>query len=155
MKKLFLISVSIAALFASGCSTPSQDNPAHAPSETPAPPKTIATVFEGSWKGRDVTPGNEGPVSLIVSGLNLEFHGAEPDDWLKGTFTLHEDTNPKQLVGVVTDGASADNIGKKIHAIYKIEDGTLTITGGGLDDSGFPSSFDATGTRQLVFKHSQ
>jgi uncharacterized protein (TIGR03067 family) len=155
MKMLFLIPFAIAALFESGCSTPSQSNPPPAPSESAAPAKTMATAFEGSWKGRDVTPGNEGTVSLIVSGQNLEFHGSQPDDWLKGTFTLHEDANPKQLVGVVTDCASADNVGKKIHAIYKIEDGTMTISGSGLDDPNFPSSFDAPGTRQLVFKHTQ
>ena len=155
MRKLILISISVAALFASGCSTPSQTNPAAAPSESPAPPKAMATAFEGSWKGRDVTPGHEGPASLVVSGGNLEFHGADSDDWLKGTFTLHQETDPKQFVGVVTECASADNIGKKAYAIYKIEDGTLTITGTDLGDPNFPSSFDAPGTRQLVFKHSQ
>jgi uncharacterized protein (TIGR03067 family) len=155
MKKLFLIPLSIATLFAAGCSTSSQTSPFPAAAESPAPPKAMTTAFEGSWKGNDVTPGHEGTASLTVTGNVLDFHGVDADDWLKGTFTLHEDTNPRQFVGVVTDCASPDNVGKKARAIYKIEDGTLTIAGAGLDDPNFPASFDAPGTRLLVFKHSQ
>jgi len=104
---MILLSVSLALIFASGCSTPT---------------KTNSTVFEGSWTGRDVTPGREGTASLLVSGHTLEFHGAEANDWLKGTFTLHEDTNPKQLTGIVTECPAQDYVGKNVCAIYKIED---------------------------------
>jgi hypothetical protein len=55
----------------------------------------------------------------------LEFHGADANDWLKGTFSLRENTTPRQLEGVVTDAASAQYIGKVVHVIYKIEGGTL------------------------------
>jgi uncharacterized protein (TIGR03067 family) len=155
MKHMILISLSVAALFASGCSTPPESNSAAVASESPTPPKTNLTVLEGSWKGRDVTPGQEGPASLTVSGQTLEFHGADANDWMKGTFTLREDANPKQFVGIVTECAAPEKVGQKAYAIYKIEDGTLTISGNQLGDPNFPLAFDVPGCRQLVFKHDQ
>jgi len=155
MKRMIPIFLFIAAMFASGCSTPGESNSPPVASEASTPPKTVSTPFEGSWKGRDMTLGSEGSVSLTVSGQTLEFHGAATDDWVKGTFTLREDASPKQFVAIVTDCAAPENIGKKSHAIYKIEDGTLTISGNELGDPNFPATFDAPGSRQLVFKHSQ
>ncbi len=112
-------------------------------------------MLEGSWTGHDVTPGREGPASLLVSGHTLEFHGAEANDWLKGTFTLHEDTNPKQLTGIVTECPAQDYIGKKVYSIYKLEGDTLTVAGNEPGNTNFPSAFDDPTTRQLVFKHDQ
>jgi uncharacterized protein (TIGR03067 family) len=128
-------------------------NPKAAASQAPAPAKSAPTAFEGSWHGHDVTPGHESPASITFSGQTLEFHGGDADDWAKGTFTLHEDATPKQFVGVVTDCAAPENIGKKACAIYKIENGTLTLTGSPLGSSDFPPAFDAPECRQLVFKH--
>jgi uncharacterized protein (TIGR03067 family) len=159
MKRIILFSLSVAALFVSGCSTPSASNsastpPAAAP-ESPAPAKAAPTAFEGSWKGREATPGREGPASLAVSGQSLEFHGAEANDWLKGTFTLREDTNPKLCIGIITDCSDAQYVGKKFYAIYRIEDGTMTISGNEPGNTDIPSTFDAPGTREIIFKHDQ
>ena len=146
---MILIALCIAAIFASGCSTPSESKSAAVASESPTSPKPNSTVFEGSWNGR------EGPASLIVSGQTLEFHGADADDWIKGTFTLREDINPKQWVGTVTECAAPEVIGKKCYAIYKIEDGALTISGNQPGDSNIPQAFDAPGSREVIFKHGQ
>jgi uncharacterized protein (TIGR03067 family) len=153
MKNLILVPLSIAALFASGCSTPSESHPASAASKSPAPPKTNSTAFEGLWNGHEVTPGREGPASLTISGQTLEFHGADANDWLKGTFTTREDTNPKQFLCVVTECAAPEYVGRNCYAIYKLENGTLTAAGNEPGASGFPSAFDAPGSRQFVFKH--
>jgi uncharacterized protein (TIGR03067 family) len=155
MKRMIVIHLSIAALFASGCSTPPESNSPAVASENSTPPKTYSTVVDGSWHGREVTPGREGPASLTISGQTLEFHGADANDWLKGTFTLRDDTHPKQFVGVVTECAQPEYVGKKCCAIYKLEDGTLTATGNEPGDSNIPSAFDAAGSRQFVFKHEQ
>jgi uncharacterized protein (TIGR03067 family) len=155
MQKVILIPLSIAAIFVSGCSTPSESKSAAAASESSTPPKAALTAFEGSWTGHDVTPGQEGTDSLTVSGENFDFHGADANDWLKGTFTLREDTNPKQWVGIVTDCASQEYIGKKCIAIYRIENGTLTVAGYSPGDPNIPPAFDAPNTRQIVFKHNQ
>ena len=155
MKTTVLLPLSLAIILAAGCSTPSTPQSAPAPQESSAAPKANPTAFEGTWKGREVTTDHEGAASLTFSGQTLTFHGADPSDWVKGTFTLREDTTPKQLIGTVTESDSPDIIGKKVCAIYKMEDGTLTITGNEPDDPNFPAAFDASGSRQFVLKHAQ
>ncbi len=155
MRRLILIPLSIAALFASGCSTPAESNPPAAGAGSSTPTKTGLTAFEGSWIGRDLTPGQEGPATLNVSGQNIEFHGTDANDWLKGTFTLREDTTPKQFVGIVSECGAPEYAGKYCYAIYKIEDGALTVAGYEPGITNFPRAFDAPDARELVFKHSQ
>jgi uncharacterized protein (TIGR03067 family) len=140
MKRMILVPLSVATIFASGCSTTT---------------KTNSTVFEGSWTGHDVGAGHEGNASLLVSGHTLEFHGADPNDWLKATFTLRDDTNPRQCNGVVIECPQADYVGKNFYSIYKIENGALTVAGNEPGDTNIPSTFDTPGTRQIVFKHDQ
>ena len=155
MKTTILLPLSLAVILAAGCSTPSTSTSAPATKESSVTPKANPTAFQGAWKGREVTADHEGPASLTVTGQALEFHGADPSDWVKGTYTLREDTAPKQLIGTVTECDSADVIGKKVYAIYKIENCTLTITGNGPGDPNFPTAFDASGSRQFVFKQAQ
>jgi uncharacterized protein (TIGR03067 family) len=153
MKKIFLVSLSVAAMFAWGCSTPSDSKPAGAAPESAAPANNSASAFDGLWKGREVTPGREGPASLTIAGQALEFHGANSDDWLKGTFTVRDDATPKQFIGTVTDCGGPEYIGKKCYAIYKVEGNTMTIAGYEPGVMDFPAAFDAAGARQFVFKH--
>lgn len=147
------IAILSAAVLAAGCSTPSK------PASTPPPPASSApapavTSLEGAWTGTETTPDHEGPASMTISGHKLEFHAAGDNDWIKGTFTLHEDTDPKQLVGVVTDCPDADYIGGKTFAIYKFQDGSLVVTGNAPGVNEVPSSFTAPNTRQFIFKRS-
>lgn len=153
MKKLIVLPLSVAAVLFSGCSTPHESNSAPAPAQEAPAASPASTDLEGSWKGRDVTPGQEASASLKFTGQNIEFHGATDDDWMKGTFTTKGDASPKQLIGVVTDCSNSDMIGKKCYAIYKIDDGTLTISGNPIGTEEFPASFDASGAREFVLKH--
>jgi uncharacterized protein (TIGR03067 family) len=112
-------------------------------------------VLEGSWAGDELTVDHTGTATLKVNGNALEFHGADPNDWLKGTFTLHEDAKPKQFAGIITDCASPDYVGKQIYAIYRIEDGALIISGNAPGETNFPTTFTPEGGREFVFKHNQ
>ena len=82
----------------------------------------------------------------------MEFRGADDNDWCKGTFSLREDTNPKRLTGVITEAPDAQFVGKTANAIYKIENGTLTIAGNQPGNLDAPASFDAPGARLLFLK---
>ena len=88
----------------------------------------------------------------VCSGKNLEFHGSDPNDWYKGTFSLREDANPKRCIFRVTECAAPDYVGKTSYAIYSIENGTLKIAGNEPGKPDAPSGFDDTGARRLVFK---
>jgi uncharacterized protein (TIGR03067 family) len=108
-------------------------------------------TLQGTWKGREMGTGPAGVSSLILQGTNLEFHGADPREWYKATFTVRDDTTPKQLLIVITDCPAPAFVGKTSHAIYEIHDGTFTITGNAPGDPRVPASFDAPGARKLVF----
>jgi len=140
MKKAILIPIALAVLIVSSCSTVS---------------KSHSSPLEGSWSGRENTPGHQGTASLTFTGQTLQFHGTDADDWADGTFILHENTNPKQLVGVITNCSSGETIGKTVYAIYKIEADTLTLSGNSPGNLNIPAAFDTPGTRQFVLKHAE
>jgi uncharacterized protein (TIGR03067 family) len=109
--------------------------------------KAVPTSIVGAWKA----PGNGGnTLTLVLSGNSLEFHGDGPE-WYKGTFTLREDTTPKQLIVDITDCPFPKYVGKTSHSIYQIENGTLTIAAGEPGTPDFPAGFDAPGVSKVVF----
>ena len=110
-----------------------------------------SSVLHGAWNGQEVGAKTQGSPSLIFEGTTLEFHGANPQEWYKATFTLREDTAPKQLDAVVTECPVPKYVGKTAHAIYKIEDGKFTLTGNEPGNPAVPTSFDARGARQIIF----
>jgi uncharacterized protein (TIGR03067 family) len=110
MKNTLLAILFGAALLVSGCSTLQ---------------KSDTASLQGTWKGYDKAQRAEGTCSVSFSKNTVEFHGADKDDWCKGIFTLHEDTNPKQIVATIIEAPDARVIGQAVHAIYRIEAATL------------------------------
>jgi uncharacterized protein (TIGR03067 family) len=137
MKHLLLVTLSGAAILASGCST------LH---------KSDSVTLQGTWQGQEIGRPMEGTCRLVISGNALEFRGADTNEWYKGTFALREDTNPRQLIGKMTDCPADEYIGKTVYAIYRIEAGTLTLTGNEPGNPEVPSSFDAPGSRKFVLR---
>ena len=117
----------------------------------PAPTKSDFDTIQGTWKGVEVG-GSEDTAVLTISGHDLECRGANPNDWYKGTFTLREDTTPRQCVLAITGCASPDYIGKTCLAIYQIADGTLTMAGNEPGNPNPPPAFGAEGARTFKFK---
>ena len=115
------------------------------------PPQPIALTLQGTWTGQEIGSQIQGSPSLVIIRTNLEFVGADTNEWYKATFALREDTTPKQLVAKITDCPAPQYIGKTANAIYKIEDGKLTLTGNEPGNPAVPASFDAPGARELVF----
>src|SRR5262245_17628358 len=133
MNNTLMIALGTAAILAAGCSTM---------------PKSDATALQGAWKGQDMGRPTGGLCCLTISGNTVEFRGADTNEWYKGTFTLRQDTNPKQLVGVVSECPAPEYIGKTAYAIYRIEAGTLILTGNEPGKNEVPGDFDAPGYRK-------
>ncbi|HTL54340.1 MAG TPA: hypothetical protein VL361_01620 [Candidatus Limnocylindrales bacterium] len=114
--------------------------------------KSDATALQGTWTGREtgVTPAT--PRLLIISGTQMEYRGAISNDWGKGTFTVREDTQPKQLVVGLTECGIPQYVGKTCYLIYKIESGTLTLSANEPGSPTPPLSFDAEHARHMEFK---
>src|SRR5581483_1092449 len=91
--------------------------------------KGVATALEGTWKGHELQDDTNGVVTMSFTGNKFSFRGADSNEWYKGTFTLKEDTKPRQMTLVIVSCAATQYEGKTAQAIYEIKDGTLTIAG--------------------------
>lgn len=111
--------------------------------------KSDAVALKGTWQAEaDGKPAG----SMMLADGNLEYHGADPKEWYKGTYTLREDTNPKQMTILINDCPFPQYVGKTANAIYRIDNGVLTIAGNEPGNPAIPASFDAPGARQMTFK---
>jgi len=120
---------------------------------TPSKPhKSDSATLQGKWTGQEAGENAKGNCSLTVQGSSFEFHGADNNEWYKATFSGY-DTNPKQLMTVITDCPFPQYVGRTAYAIYQLQDGTLTIAGNEPGNPIVPASFDAPGARKFVFKH--
>ena len=114
--------------------------------------KSDAVTLQGTWKGDEVGGNTKGTNYMIISGKKFEFRGADTNEWYKGTFTLKEDTKPRQLLGTIAECPFPEGVGKTSFAIYKLEAGTLTIAANEPGNTNAPASFNTAGARQFVLK---
>ncbi|MBL9166721.1 MAG: hypothetical protein JNN07_03200 [Verrucomicrobiales bacterium] len=108
-------------------------------------------TWEGTWEeaGVGVQPPVKSPekITITITGSSLSYH-RNTNFWFETTFTLPAGTDPKQLHATIKDSAGKDSIGTVVVAIFKIENGTLTLaTGNG--DGVAPKSFEPTGDNGL------
>ena len=114
--------------------------------------KPDATAVQGTWKGQEANGPAAALDSLVLTGTNLEFHAANGQEWYKGTFTLREDTTPKQICVLITGCPDPKYVGKTACGIYQIQDGIMTIAAHEPGDTNVPIGFDGTDVRKIVFK---
>jgi uncharacterized protein (TIGR03067 family) len=151
-------------LSASGCSTmqqPPSTEATHSTASNSAPtvsqpePKeqlSDSAALQGTWAGKELSADSDDACRLVVTGQNFEFHGSDPNEWYKGTFTLRENSNPKVLVAAITECPVEKYIGKTDYAIYRLESDTLRLTAYEPGNPDVPPGFDAPETRRFVFK---
>lgn len=134
--RLFLIPIATAALLVvSACSTLRHSSSA---------------ALQGTWTGREIGVTPDTPRVLVISGSHIEYRGSHEQDWGKGTFSIQEDTQPKQLIVSLMECGFPQYVGKTTVMIFKIENGTLTAAA---NEPGTiaPADFDTEGTRRMVF----
>ncbi len=102
-------------------------------------------LLQGTWEGVLVGDKARQKITVTITGGSLHFY-RDTNFWFKTSITLPPDTNPKQLHATIREGASS--VGQVVVAIFKVEDGTLTLaTGNG--DGEAPKSFEAPGDNGL------
>jgi hypothetical protein len=69
----------------------------------------------------------EGKYTITITGNSLHFQGPKAEDRYKATFTLPGGTFPQQLHATITESTDPDDVGRVVFAIFKIENGTLTL----------------------------
>jgi uncharacterized protein (TIGR03067 family) len=138
------LTLSLAALVAA-CT--SKSTPPGAESGKLTPPAEGLKPLQGHWEG----DGAGGKCSITIEGDSLYYRNAR--GWFKTTFMLPAGTEPRQLHATIKECSppSDSSIGTVVHAIYKIEDGTLTLAD--FDPAGEPpKSFEGAPNRYVVKK---
>jgi len=71
---------------------------------------------------------SEGKITITITGNSLHFH-RDANFWFETTMTLPAGTNPRQLRATIKGSppSQASSVGKVVGAIFKIDDGTLTL----------------------------
>ena len=135
--------LSLTALF-TGC--PSKPTQTAVKPSTPTPIVAELTPtdaelkpLQGDWEGEGVG----GKCSITFAGNSLHYRAGT--NWWKTTFTLPAGTDPQQLHATIRDCSppSTNAIGTVVFAIFKIEDGTLTLAEDDMSDQPpktFPSA---------------
>jgi uncharacterized protein (TIGR03067 family) len=102
-------------------------------------------LLQGTWEGIVAGDNSHEKITITIIGNSFHFH-RDTNFWFETTITLPAGTNPKQLHATIKGcpPSQVDSIGKVVGAIFKIEDGTLTLAtkGGGAEET--PKRFEAT-----------
>lgn len=94
-------------------------------------------------------------ITIVITGNSFYFH-RDTNFWFETTITLPAGTNPKQLHATINGcpPSQASSIGSVVVAIFKIEDGILTLaTGNG--DGEAPKSFGENGLNRYQLRKVQ
>jgi uncharacterized protein (TIGR03067 family) len=102
--------------------------------------------LQGYWEGE----GAGGKCSITITGDSLHYRAGS--NWFKTTFTLPENTEPRQLHATIKDTTPTNSIGTVVTAIYKMEDGTLTISAVDLAEKPSAETFEKPDNRYIVRK---
>jgi len=114
---------------------------------TPTPIVAELKPLLGAWEG----DGAGGKCSIIITGNSLHYRNRT--GWFRTTFTLPAGTSPQQLHATIIDCSppSPNAIGTVVFAIFKIEDGTLTLAEDDMSDQP-PKTFAGASSRYILKK---
>ena len=139
--------ITIVCIVVSFIATAGEELTAKAKGATNQPIASELQPLQGTWEGNEVGENSHKKITITITGNTFHFH-RDTNFWFETTITLPAGTDPKQLHATIKGcpPSQADSIGKVVGAIFKIEDGTLTLaTGGdGADAEGTPKRFEAT-----------
>jgi uncharacterized protein (TIGR03067 family) len=113
-------------------------------------------ALQGTWEGEEIGKESVGKYTMTIAGNSLRFDGPGKVEWYSATFSLSANQDPKQMVATITDCGKADFVGKSSLAIYKIENGELTLVGNRPGYPDAPKDFDGDrNSRRFTFKKAQ
>jgi len=107
-------------------------------------------LLQGTWEGVLVDDKAHQKITITITGNSLHFH-RDTNFWFETTITLPAGKGLRQLHATIKDCAAGQesSVGKVVVAMYKIEDGTLTLVALGDDDEERPKSFEAAQDKGL------
>lgn len=89
-------------------------------------PEAKMTTLEGRWIGfQGGHP--DATCTLVISGTQLDYRGAQSNDWCRGSFVLNEEAQPMQLDLTMQAISDPDYVGKTALGIYELKGGELRV----------------------------
>ena len=88
-------------------------------------PASTASL-DGNWTGFDAGQPTE-KCTLAITGTQFNYHGAQSNDWCRGTFTLNEQTQPKQMDMTVQEISAPEYVGKTVLVVYELNGDELKV----------------------------
>ncbi len=108
-----------------------------------SPPDAKLQRLQGKWEGFVVGDKARDKITITITGDSFHFH-RDSNFWFATTITLPAGTAPQQLRATIKHSAPPeDSNGKVVDAIFKIENGTLTVAASGDGSKEAPKSFEA------------
>jgi len=98
--------------------------------------------LKGTWEGFVVGAEAGDKITITIAGNSLHFH-RDTNFWFETTFALPSGTDPQQLHATIKGCQEPDSIGKVVVAIFKIENGTLTLAMNQIARLEAPKNFEA------------
>ena len=143
--KLFRHIVTVVCIEASFIATAGEQLTAQAKCAVNQSTNAELKLLQGKWEGVDAGNKSGAKITITITGNSLHFY-RDKDFWFENTITLPAGTNPQQLHATIKGNApsgGSSSIGKVVVAIFKIEDGTLTLAPTGDDSDEKPLTFEA------------
>ena len=103
---------------------------------------SMAKNLDGTWKGSQVG-GDSGEWTFVFADSQLTVFGPNSGEYYKMNVKFFEDDKYKKVKAEFVDASDPSVTGLSSTAIYKLEDGILTIAASEPGYSSAPKSFDA------------
>jgi uncharacterized protein (TIGR03067 family) len=121
---------------------------------SPPPTASELQLLQGTWEGVMVGDESHQKITITITNNSFHFH-RDKNFWFETTITLPAGTDPKQLHATIKGCAPGQesSVGKVVRAIFKIEDGTLTLAE--VDGSDEPPKTFSSASSRYVLKQVQ
>lgn len=141
--------ISIVCIVATFIATAGEELIAKAKGAVNPPTSAELQLLQGRWEGVAVGDTSHDKITITITGNSFHFH-RDTNFWFETTITLPADTDPKQLHATIKGcpPSQASSKGKVVGAIFKIEDGTLTLSTRGAEET--PKNFEDTEDKGLI-----
>jgi hypothetical protein len=139
MRSLWLLALGLLLGLQAGCAT------------KPPPPPTALQKLQGTWFGGVLNDRSKAQYTLRIRGDSFHFH-RDTNFWFGTTITVPAGTEPQQLFATIHTAAPGqeNSLGKRVAAIFQVEQDNLIIVARGDGGDDVPTGFDVAGDEGLT-----
>jgi hypothetical protein len=139
MRSLWLLARGVLLGLQAGCTT------------KPPPPPTPLQKLQGTWSGSVLNDRSKAQYTLRIRGDSFHFH-RDTNFWFGTTITVPAGTEPQQFFATIHTCAPGqeNSLGKRVAAIFQVEEDNLIIVARGDGGDDVPTGFDVAGDEGLT-----